>query len=179
MKGGTGSSAISFSKAPFGVRPVIEGNTAWQAVNGGLLRISLDSGQAQPVSGIGFTPYSVEAAGNAIWATDGKGKLARIPAGGTTATVTSLPGAGWLAPAPNALYVTTTNGVDRIDVANGTPTQLAGLPFVPQRITFAAGALWLVDYARSGSTAKATVVAVQPRPPEQRLHADAVSRAGP
>ena len=163
--GSTAAKPVSFSQAPFGVRPVIQGNTAWQPVEGGLIKISLDSGQVQPVANIGFTPNSIEEAGDAIWVTDGKGKLARIASDGTSATVTSLPGAGWLAPAPGTLYVTTTKGVDRIDVKSGSPKALAGLPFVPQRITYASGALWLVDYKQSGNTATGTVVAIDPDHP--------------
>ena len=165
--GATPVQPVSFSKTPFGVRPVIQGNTAWQPVEGGLLRISIDSEKSQPVANIGFTPYSVEAAGDAIWATDGKGKLARVPVAGGPATVTSVPGAGWLAPAPGALYLQTTKGVDRIDPANpsSAPKPLTGLPFIPQRITFAAGALWLVNYESSGTTGTATVVAIDPDRP--------------
>jgi hypothetical protein len=162
---------IPFSKTPAAPRVVIDGNTAWQPVKDGLLRISLVTGQVQPVANISFTPYSVEAAGDAVWATDGKGQIARVPTGNgaPTAKLTPLAGAGWLAPAPGVLYVATPTGVDSIDLTkpDNPPTQLAGLPFVPTRIAYAAGALWLASYTTTGGTGTATVVSVDPATPSR------------
>jgi hypothetical protein len=103
-----------------------------------------------PVKGVDFTPYSVELAGGAIWASDGKGKLAQVPV--TTpqpqATVVPLPGAAWIAGTPKSVFVVSTSGVVSVDPADPTKqTPVPGITAPPVRIAVVNGFLWTATYA--------------------------------
>jgi serine/threonine protein kinase len=152
---------IAFPAHVASARAVIASGTIWQPVVGGLYKVAEAGGTPVKVKGIDFTPYSVELIGSSIWATDGKGKLAQVPvsAAAPQATVTPLPGAGWLTGDAKAVYVVGTAGVTRVDPANpSSQTPVAGISAPPIRIADVGGILWTATYSKpSGKTVTGTL----------------------
>jgi serine/threonine protein kinase len=154
---------ISFTGRPAGVRPVVDGGTIWQAIDGGLLKISEQTGKSVPVKDLTFTPFSLELIDNSIWATDGKSTLARVPTSGApTATSFHVDGAGWITGNNASLYVTTSTGVSMIDPSNPqTPKPLSSVTAAPTRIGLVDNILWMSTYVpRNTSTQTVTLVGV-------------------
>jgi serine/threonine protein kinase len=161
---------ISITGQPAGVRSVVTGGSVWQPMHGGLIRINEQSGQAVPVSGITFTPASLEVDGGSIWASNAHAKLAQIPlnAAAPTATIITLKGANWIAPSPTALFVTDSLGVAEFNPKTpSTPTQIAGITKPPTRITFADGYLWMSFYPGRNQPNTATIQGIDPANPSR------------
>jgi serine/threonine protein kinase len=140
---------IPFPSHVVSARAVVSGGTIWQPVHGGLLKISEQGGKPLPVKGIEFSPESLELVGGAIWASDGKGKLAQVPV--TTpqpqATVVQLPGAAWITGTAKSVFVISASGVTMVDPTDPTKqTPVTGITAPPVRIAVAGGFLWTVSY---------------------------------
>ncbi|MGN6378332.1 MAG: serine/threonine-protein kinase [Gaiellales bacterium] len=155
-------SPIPFTGVPAHLRAVVADGTIWQPIKNGLLKIPEQGGQAVPVSGITFTPRSLEFIAGAIWVTDGKATLFRVPVtGAPTAKPYPVPGAGWITGSAKALYITTTTGVSTMDPRHPSPPK--PVPFLqpaPTRIALIGDILWMTFYTPSGTSMAGSLVGI-------------------
>jgi hypothetical protein len=154
-------SPISYPGSPAAPRVVVSNGTIWQPTNHGVVKLSESGGTPVQVKGIDFQPDSLELEGGFVWATDGKGKLARIDTTSPQpqATVVPLPGAGWITGDAKSVYVVTANGVVKVDPQNpGTQTPVTGISAPPIRIALVGDILWTISYAKpAGGSRVATL----------------------
>jgi hypothetical protein len=161
-----GSSAPAGAPIPYPGHPaaprlVVSNGTIWQPTNQGVVKLSEQGGTPVQVKGIHFQPDSLELEGGFVWATDGKGKLARIDTTSPQpqATVVPLPGAGWITGDAKSVYVTGAAGVVKVDPQNpATQTPVTGISAPPTRIALVGDILWTISYAEpAGGSRVATL----------------------
>ena len=120
-----------------------------------------EGGTPVQVKGLAFAPDSIELEAGFVWATDGKGKLARIDTTtpDPTATVVPLPGAAWITGDAKSVYVIGASGVVKVDPKNPqTQTPVAGISAPPVRIGLVGDILWTISYgAPAGGAREATL----------------------
>jgi serine/threonine protein kinase len=144
------SAPIAYPGHPVAARVVVANGTIWQPTNKGVVKLSEQGGTPVQVKGLHFAPDSIELEGGFVWATDGKGKLARIDTTSPqpTATVVDLPGAAWITGDKNSVYVISKTGVAKVDPQNPqTQTAVAGISTPPERIGLVGDILWTISYA--------------------------------
>jgi serine/threonine protein kinase len=158
---GTAPAPIPYPGDPVAARVVVANGTIWQPTTKGVVRLSEQGGAPVQVKGISFAPDSIELEGGFVWASDGKGKLARIDTTTPqpTATVVPLPGAGWITGDAKSVYVVGTSGVVKVDPQNPqTQTAVSGISAPPTRIGLVGDVLWTISYAApSGGARVATL----------------------
>jgi protein kinase-like protein len=141
---------IPYPGKPAAPRVVVSNGTIWQPTNQGVVKLSEQGGTPVQVKGVQFQPDSLELEGGFIWATDGKGKLARIDTTSPQpeATVVPLPGAGWITGDTKSVYVVSSAGVVKVDPQNpATQTPVKGISAPPTRIALVGDILWTISYA--------------------------------
>jgi serine/threonine protein kinase len=141
---------IPYPGSPAAPRVVVSNGTIWQPTNHGVVKLSETGGAPVQVRGIDFQPDSLELEGGFVWATDGKGRLARIDTASAQpqATVVPLAGAGWITGDTSSVYVVSASGVVKVDPKNpATQTPVAGISAAPTRIGLAGDILWTISYA--------------------------------
>jgi hypothetical protein len=151
------STPIPYPGHPVAARVVVANGTIWQPTNQGVVKLSEQGGTPVQVKGLHFAPDSIELEGGFIWATDGKGKLARIDTTSPqpTATVVDLPGAGWITGDKRSVYVVSKTGVTKVDPQNPqTQTAVAGISAPPTRIGLVGDILWTISYAAPAGGAR-------------------------
>ena len=151
------STPIPYPGHPVAARVVVANGTIWQPTNQGVVKLSEQGGTPVQVKGLHFAPDSIELEGGFIWATDGKGKLARIDTTSPqpTATVVDLPGAGWITGDKRSVYVVSKTGATKVDPQNPqTQTAVAGISAPPTRIGLVGDILWTISYAAPAGGAR-------------------------
>jgi serine/threonine protein kinase len=163
VPGSTGAAAkpIPYPGSPVAPRVVVANGTIWQPTDKGVVKLPEAGGAPVQVKGLTFAPDSIELEAGFIWASDGKGKLARIDTTtpDPTATVVPLPGAAWITGDTKSVYVIGTNGVVKVDPKNPqTQTPVAGISAPPVRIGLVGDILWTISYgAPAGGAREATL----------------------
>ena len=144
------SAPIPYPGHPVAARVVVSNGTIWQPTNDGVVKLSEQGGAPVQVKGLHFAPESIELEAGFVWATDGKGKLARIDTTSPqpTATVVDLPGADWITGDTRSVYVIGSSGVVKVDPQNPqTQTPVADISAPPTRIGLVGDILWTISYA--------------------------------
>jgi hypothetical protein len=152
---------IPYPGQPAAPRVVVSNGTIWQPTDQGVVKLSEQGGTPVQVKGINFQPDSLELEAGFVWATDGKGELARIDTTATqpTATVVDLPKAAWITGDARSVYVVSATGVAKVDPQSPqTQTPVAGISAAPTRIALAGDILWTISYAEpAGGSRVATL----------------------